>query len=84
MAFEEFPDDHHDGHLGYRNETLLAILNLYGALMPPIKFRLNRLTVLEDLSSEEFQDDRHGGHLGYRNRTIFSNSEYLCCHNVSD
>ena len=38
MSFEEFQDGR---HLGYRNGTILAILNLYGASMPPIKFRLN-------------------------------------------
>ena len=38
MSFEEFQDG---GHLGYWNETTLAILNLYVALMPPIKFLLN-------------------------------------------
>ena len=41
MSFEEFQDGHHDGHLGYRNRTILAILNLYKAPMPPIKFQLN-------------------------------------------
>ena len=29
------------GHLGYRNGTILAILNPYNAPMPPIKFGLN-------------------------------------------
>ena len=29
------------GQLGYRNGTILAILNLYVAPMPPIKFRPN-------------------------------------------
>ena len=38
MSFEEFQDG---GHLGYRNRMILAILNLYVALMHPIKFRLN-------------------------------------------
>ena len=28
MSFEEFQDSHHGGHLGYRNWTILAILNL--------------------------------------------------------
>ena len=28
MLFEEFPDGHCGGHLGYHNETILAILNL--------------------------------------------------------
>ena len=37
MSFEEFQD----GHLGYRNGTILAILNLYNTLMYPIKFLLN-------------------------------------------
>ena len=31
----------HGGHLGYRNRTILAILNLYLALKPPIKFQIN-------------------------------------------
>ena len=37
MSFEEFQDGRHE----YRNGTILAILNLYVALMPHIKFRLN-------------------------------------------
>ena len=37
MSFEEF----HGGHLGYRNRTILAILNLCPTVKPPIKFRLN-------------------------------------------
>ena len=41
MSFEEFQDGHQGGHLGYRNGTILTILNLYVAPMPPIKFRLN-------------------------------------------
>ena len=40
MSFEEFQDDN-CGRLGYRDETILAILNLYIAPMSPIKFRLN-------------------------------------------
>ena len=38
MLLEEFQDGR---HLGYRNGTILAILNLYVAPMPPIKFWLN-------------------------------------------
>ena len=38
ISFEEFQDSHHDGHLGYRNGTILAILNLCVTVMPPIKF----------------------------------------------
>ena len=41
MSFEEFQNGVHGGHLGYRNGTTLAILNLYVAPMPPIKFWLN-------------------------------------------
>ena len=40
MSFEEFQDGVHGGHLGYRNGTTLAILNLYVAPTPPIKFWL--------------------------------------------
>ena len=37
MSFEEFQDGR---HLGYPKGTILAILNLYVAPIPPIKFRL--------------------------------------------
>ena len=40
MSFEEFQDGHRGGHLGYRNRTILAILNLCVTVMPPIKFWL--------------------------------------------
>ena len=41
MSFEEFQDGHHGGHLGYRNGTILAILNLCVTVMLPIMFWLN-------------------------------------------
>ena len=41
MCFENFQDGHHDSHLGCQKGTILAILNLDVASMPPIKFRLN-------------------------------------------
>ena len=41
MLFEEFQDGRQGGHLGHRNRTILTILNLYVAPMPPIKFWLN-------------------------------------------
>ena len=41
FSFEEFQDGHRGGHLGYRNRTILAILNLGVTVMPPIKFWLN-------------------------------------------
>ena len=47
MSFEEFQAGRHGGHLGYRNGTILAILNLCVTVMPPIKFQLNRTYCLE-------------------------------------
>ena len=38
---EEFQNGYNGGHLGYQNETILAILNLNVAPMPPTKFGLN-------------------------------------------
>ena len=70
MPFEEFQDGRHGGHLGYRNGTTLAILNLYIAPKPPNKFWLNLTYFWEEMLFEEFQDGRHGGHLGYQGRTI--------------
>ena len=43
MSIEEFQDGRCVGHLGYRNGTILTILNLYVTAMPPIKFRLTAL-----------------------------------------
>ena len=41
ISFKECQDGHHSSHLGYRNRTILAILNLSVAPMPAIKFWLN-------------------------------------------
>ena len=41
ISFEEFQVGCCGGHLGYRNKTVLAILNFYVAPMPHTKFRLN-------------------------------------------
>ena len=41
MSFEDFQDGHHGGPLWYRNETILAILNLHVAPTPPTKFWRN-------------------------------------------
>ena len=38
LLIEEFQDG---GHLGYRTRTILAILQLHVATMPPTKFQLN-------------------------------------------
>ena len=40
-SFEEFQDGHRGSHLGYRNRTILAILNLHVPTMPAAKFQLN-------------------------------------------
>ena len=55
MSFEEFQDD---GHLGHRNGTILAILNLchcYASYQVSAQAQ-------EEMLFEEF----HGGHLEYR------------------
>ena len=41
MSFEEFQDGRCIGHFGYQNGIILAILNLYVTVMPPIKFWFN-------------------------------------------
>ena len=71
MSFEEFQDGCHGGHLGYQTGTILAILNLYVTVMPPINFGSIGLKVWEMLF-EKFQDGHHSGHLGYWNGTILS------------
>ena len=73
ISFQEFQDGCWGGLLGYRNGTVLTILNLYVTVMPPIKFGSTLITVWEEMSFEEFQDGRYGRHLGYRNETILAN-----------
>ena len=41
MSFEEFQNGRRGDHLGYQNGTILTILNLHVATMPPTKFQLN-------------------------------------------
>ena len=72
ICFEDFQDGRCGSHPGYPNGRILAILNLYVALMPPIKLRLNPTYGL-------------GGDVVWRisrswipERNNFSNSEYLC------
>ena len=69
MRFEDFQDGNLGGYLRYRNRTLLAILNFYVPLMPPIKFGLNPHNHYGRMPFEEFQDGCHGHHLGCENRT---------------
>ena len=40
MRFDDFQNGHIGGNLRYRNRMILTILNLYVALMPPIKVGL--------------------------------------------
>ena len=61
MLFEEFQDGRHRGHLGDRNRTILAILNLQS--LP--SFRLNLTFLLLEMSFEEYQNGSHGIHFGY-------------------
>ena len=72
MWFEDFQDSHHGGHLGYRNGTILAILNLYFALMLPSNFDSIQLTVWEEMLFKEFQDGGCGSYLGYWNGRILA------------
>ena len=41
ITIEDLQDGCCDGHCGYRNKMVLAILNLYVVPMPPTKFWLN-------------------------------------------
>ena len=41
MLFEDFQDICGSGHNSYRNGTILTILNIHAALMPPTKLRFN-------------------------------------------
>ena len=38
----QLPPSYPTSNLGYRNGTILAILNLCVTVMPPVKFQLNR------------------------------------------
>ena len=39
VPFEAIQNGYHGNHLGYQNDTILAILKLQVALMPPAKFK---------------------------------------------
>ena len=67
MSFEEFQD----GHLGYRNGTILEILNLFVTVMPPIKFQLNRTGFGRRCRLKNFKMAA-SGHPGYQNETILA------------
>ena len=69
MSFEEFQDGR---HLGYWNGTILAILNLYVTVMPPIKFRLNPTHFGRRCRLKNFKM------AGISEWNDFSNSKSLC------
>ena len=79
-----YQDGHHGGHLGYRNGTILAILNLYVAPMSPIKFQLNLTYSLR--GDVVWRISRWPPQLPswISEQNNFSNSESLCCSNTSD
>ena len=49
MSFEEFQDGPHSGHFGYRNGTIVVIMNLCVTVMLPIYFWLNPTYGLGDV-----------------------------------
>ena len=77
ISSEEFQDGHRGGgYLGYRNGTILAILNLCVTVMLPISFgrrcRLkNFKMVAMDIGTEQFRNNP-------------SNSESLCRSDASN
>ena len=81
MSFEEFQDG---SHLGYRNGTTLAILNLCVSVMPPIKFQLNRTGFGRRCRLKNFKMTAMVAILPWISElNDFSNSESPCCHNAS-
>ena len=51
ISFEEFQDGCRGSHTGYGNGTILAILNLHVAIMPPTKFQLNPIYDSRDVKN---------------------------------
>ena len=67
MWFEDFQDACLAFHLEYQNRMILAILNVYIAPMPAMKFLL-----IPTLGLGELQNGHHGSHLGYWNGMILA------------
>ena len=78
MSFEEFQDGCCGGHLGYWNETILAILNLCVTAMPPIKFWLNLTYGLWGEVVWKISKWPPWRPSWISKRNYFSNSESLC------
>ena len=77
MSFDEFHDGRRGGHLGYRNGTILAILNICVTVMPPIKFQLNRTSGLGGGRLKNFKMAALAAILDIGTE-LFSNFESLC------
>ena len=60
MPFKDFQHGLHGDHLEYWNKTILAVLNLHVAPMPPDKFQLKMTKWLTGDVVEEFQHGRYG------------------------
>ena len=74
MSFEEFQHGPRGGQFGYRNGTILAILNFCVTVMLPIKFCLNPTYILE--GNVVWRISRRPSWTSERNDS--SNSESLC------
>ena len=83
MSFQYFQAGHHGGHLGFRNWTNLAILNLHVTLMPPSKVEFNLTCCLEADMVWRFSSWPPWGPSWISERNDFSNSESLCCSDAS-
>ena len=77
MLFEEFQDCRHP-HLGYRNGTILALLNLCVTAMLPIKFWLNPTNGLGENVVWRISRWPPWRPSWISERNNFSNSESLC------
>ena len=82
LSLEQFQDGPNGSHLKYQNRMILAILNFYNALMPPIKFWLNLTNGLGDvvLGISRWPPWWPSWILEWND---FSNSESLYCSDVS-
>ena len=79
ILIQDFQAGHHGGHLGYWNETNLAILKLHVISMPLTKFRLNLTCCSGADMVWRFSRWPTWGPSLISERNEFSNSESLCC-----
>ena len=79
LTIEDIQDGCCEGHRGYCNKMFLAILNLHGALLPPIKFWLN--LTYHSGADEVWRVSRWppwGPSQTISDKNDFNNSESLC------